>query len=153
MIQTAAVGVMQRPVVRQFVKFCIIGFSSMIIDVGVAYVLTYRLPIHMYWAYARTISVILAATNGFIWNSMWTFRGMGSGARHEMYAKFMIVNAIGLALNLAIMRTVLFIVVAPHQILHQPRPDKFSWSIAMGFAVVIVSLWNFVANKKWTYAG
>jgi putative flippase GtrA len=144
---------MQRPVVRQFVKFCVIGFSSMIIDVGLARVLTFGLGNHnLIWWQARIISVTVAATNGFIWNSMWTFRGYTSGAKHTMYLKFMLVNVVGLVLNLAIMRTVLFVVVSPHHILHQPQPEPLPWDIAMGFAVVIVSLWNFVANKKWTYA-
>src|ERR1051326_3778389 len=98
MIQTATVGgLMQRQGVRQFVKFCIIGLSSMAIDIGVSWYLTYQL--HWLWFVAKTFSFSLAVTNGYIWNSMWTFRGLGSGPRHEQYMKFVAVNIVGLLLN------------------------------------------------------
>jgi putative flippase GtrA len=147
MISTAAAGLMQRPVVRQFVKFCIIGFSSMLIDVAISYQLTYSL--HLNTTLAKTISFLFAVTNGFIWNSAWTFRGMGSGPRHKMYVKFMLVNCIGLILNLTIFKSVLFLFTG--RFIGQGTPDKAHFFLATGTAVICVSLWNFFANKKWTY--
>ena len=62
MIQTATAGLMQRQGVRQFVKFCIIGFTSMFIDVGISYQLIYSLGMNA--TLAKTISFAVAVTNG-----------------------------------------------------------------------------------------
>jgi putative flippase GtrA len=148
MIETSNEGWMQRQGVRQFIKFCLIGFTSMLIDISVAWCLTYKL--NWNWILARTISFTFAVTNGYIWNSIWTFKGMGSGARHEQYMKFLAVNIVGLIANILIMKSVFFIFTG--RIIHQGNPDKAHWIIATGIAVVIVSCWNFVANKKWTFA-
>ncbi len=60
------------------------------------------------WMLAQSISFVCSVTNGFIWNSLWTFRGMGSGKRHEQYLKFVVVNIIGLVLTFAVMSGILF---------------------------------------------
>jgi putative flippase GtrA len=148
MIQTAAGGWMQREGVRQFIKFCLIGFTSMVIDVGIAWCLTYRLDWN--WIIARSISFLIAVSNGFIWNSIWTFRGMGTGTRHQQYMKFVGINVVGLAANILIMKSVFFLFTG--RLIHQGNPDKAHWLVATGEAVVIVSCWNFLANKKWTFA-
>ncbi len=138
---------MQRQGVRQFVKFCIIGFSSMIIDVGLAQYLTFTVGWH--WIPAQVLSFSIAVTNGFIWNSLWTFRDLGSGKRHEMYLKFVAVNIIGLLLNVFIMKFTFFVVTG--RLISQGNPDKFHWLIGKGIAIVVVSVWNFLANKYWTF--
>jgi putative flippase GtrA len=149
MIEVATVGVMQRPAVRQFLKFCIIGFSSMIIDVGISWYLTYHLQ--MLWFVAKTISFALAVTNGYTWNSMWTFRGMGAGPRHEQYVKFVAINIVGLVLNIGIMKSIFFLFTG--HLIHHGSPDKTQFAIATAVAVVCVAVWNFVMNKKWTFNG
>src|SRR5262245_12726840 len=96
-------GLAQRPVVQQFIKFCLIGFTSMFIDVRISYYLVYDL--HMNPTLAKTISFLFAVTNGFIWNSRWTFRGLGSGKKHELYMKFVMVNCVGLVLNILLFKS------------------------------------------------
>lgn len=149
MIQAVQIGALQRPGVRQFVKFCIIGFSSMLLDVGISGVLTFKL--HWIWWVAKTLSFSIAVTNGYLWNSLWTFRGMGSGKRHEQYVKFVAVNIVGYFSNILLMKLVFFAFTG--QLIQHKNPDFLHWCIATGIAVVCVSLWNFLANKKWTFAG
>ena len=148
-IDTAPESFLQREAVRQFVKFIIIGFSSMILDVGISYVLIYYAG--WAWPLAKTLSFAIAVTNGFVFNSVWTFRGLGSGPRHHLYMKFVAVNIVGFLLNIGIMKTVLFLFTG--QVIHHGQPDKLHFLVATGCAVVLVSLWNFVANKRWTFAG
>lgn len=150
MAQSATMnGLMQRRGVRQFIKFCIIGFSSMIIDVGISYSLIYHAGMNP--TLAKAISFLVAVTNGFFWNTRWTFRGMGSGRRHEMYMKFLLVNCVGFVLNITLFKSVLFFFTG--RFIGQGRPDKLHFAVATGVAVICVSLWNFLANKKWTYNG
>lgn len=141
------VSPLRRPAVAQFVKFCIIGLTSTVIDVGILNLLTQKFG--MFWIAAGTISFLFAVTNGYIWNSLWTFRGMGSGKRHEQYIKFVAVNIVGFVLNIAIMKLMLMALSGGG---HSGAPSPLHLNIAKGIAVVVVSTWNFVANRKWTFA-
>jgi len=136
-----------RRVFRQFAKFCVVGVTSMALDVGIAYYLTYY--VHLHWVTAQVISFTIAVTNGFFWNSRWTFRGQNSDARHKQYVKFVLVNIIGLCLNVAVMK--LFFLVLTGRLIGQGTPDPTHWKIAKAIAVVLVSLWNFTANKLYTF--
>lgn len=137
----------QRPGVRQFAKFIIIGFSSALIDVGVNKILMVRF--NMPWLLAATIGFALGVTNGFFWNSRWTFRGLGSGRQHELYAKFVAVNIVGLLLNLCIMK--LIFIAMTGQVFLASNPSPTQWNIAKAVAIVLVAIWNFSANKLWTF--
>lgn len=138
---------MQRPSLRQFVKFIIIGFSSALIDIGISGVLIYRF--HFDLNVAKTISFVVAVTNGFIWNSLWTFRGMGSGRRHEQYVKFFLVNIVGYVLNLTITNLSIFAMTG--HFLTKEKPAVAIWLTATCAAIICVSVWNFTANKLWTF--
>ena len=135
------------PALQQFIKFCIIGASSTVIDVFISQRLTYGLGWH--WIISKVISFSFAVTNGFIWNSLWTFKGLGSSKKHEHYVKFVTVNLIGLGLNLAIMKPVFLVFTG--RLINQGNPDKFHWAVATGTAILLVAIWNFLANKKWTF--
>ncbi|MCC6729854.1 MAG: GtrA family protein [Chthonomonadales bacterium] len=141
-------GLLGRPVLRQFVKFCLIGVTSMVIDVSLAWLFTYRIGWH--WALAQTLSFSVAVSNGYVWNSLWTFRGLGTRRRHEQYLMFVAVNIVGLALNLTIMKSVFFCFTG--RIINQGNPDPAHWWVAKALAIVLVSLWNFLANRHWTFA-
>ena len=147
MTQIATEGLLQRPGLRQFAKFCLIGLTSMLIDISVWKFVMARFGWH--WIPAQTVSFCFAVTNGFIWNSLWTFRGIGSGSRHQQYVKFVMVNVVGYLLNIAIMKSVL-IGLTGHLIFHGDH-EPMHLNIAKGIAVVFVAFWNFFANKKWTF--
>ncbi len=142
----------QRAALKQFIKFCIIGASSTVVDVGISKALMHF--VHMRWGVAQTISFPVAVTNGFIWNSLWTFRGMGSGKRHEQYLKFVAINLVGYALTIGIMNTVLALLFAATRELDADgNPPHLHWNIAKALSIVLVSLWNFFANRRWTFGG
>jgi putative flippase GtrA len=131
---------------KQFIKFCLIGASSAVLDVGIARLLIVRTG--MYWIPAGTLSFIVAVTNGYIWNSLWTFRGMGADRRHTQYLKFVAVNVVGYVLNMLIMM-LMFLLLTGH--LHG-NPPRLIWFAAKGTAIILVAIWNFLANKRWTFA-
>ncbi|HEV2472979.1 MAG TPA: GtrA family protein [Chthonomonadales bacterium] len=150
MAQSARIaGMMQRAGAAQFVKFCTVGFTSMLVDVGISGRLT--LEAHWNWIVARSLSFSLAVVNGYLWNSLWTFRGQGAGGHHTRLARFFAVNLIGLALNLAIMKVVL--AALQGRWYQSGTPSKLHWYVAVSFAVALVSVWNFIGSKKWTFAG
>ena len=147
MVQPPPQGLWHHPGLRQFVKFCVVGLSNLIIDKGISGFLIFKLGWNLYLA--NTLSFSLAVTNGFIWNSLWTFRGLGSGPRHELYVKFFAVNIVGYLLNQVLMGGVFFLLSGQ---LNPIKPVFVHWLIATAVAVLCVTFWNFTANKKWTFA-
>ena len=147
MTQSAAPSLLQRPAIQQFIKFCIIGASSTVIDGLISHTLTYRYGMNP--TLAKTISFVFSVSNGFFWNSRWTFRGMGSGRLHEMYTKFIAINAVGLGLNLTIFKLVQVPFVG--RFFKQGQPSQPVWFLAFGVATFCVAFWNFTANRKWTF--
>ncbi|MDE2126817.1 MAG: GtrA family protein [Armatimonadetes bacterium] len=137
----------RRSMVHQFLKFCVVGAFSTVIDFGVFYLLAQW--VGLYWVIAQVISFSLAVTNGFIWNSVWTFNGIGSAPRHRQYLRFVAVNAVGLALNLALIKAGVAVLTGSwHQNGNPPRVPLLT---AKAVAVIVVSVWNFAGSRKWTF--
>lgn len=120
---------------RQFIKFSIVGASGTAIDWIFYFICTRWLGI--YYLLAKAISFILAAVNNYIWNRTWTFRSQEKRVFRE-FSKFFIVSIIGLGVNTFIM----YLMV-----------DRFKlydfWGLIVATAIVLI--WNFFANKLWTF--
>ena len=152
-------AVVQRRGLRQFVKFCIVGASSTLIDFSIFYLLIEIVHIQQYVAsldVGRALAVCaafaVAVTNGFYWNSRWTFRNMDPEGLHRRYLKFVLTNVVGLALNLSI--TLLLARLAPPGVTALLAPylkkDPAAF-FGKAIATVIVVFWNFTASKYWTF--
>jgi putative flippase GtrA len=144
--ETEAVRLLDRPGLRQFIKFCIIGATSFAIDAVISTYLTFHY--HMWWVLAKTISFSLAVTNGFYWNQRWTFRAVGHRKHHEQYTMFFGVNIVGWLLNVFIMKMVFWAATGTFRGQH-PKPGM--WAVGTILATGIVVFWNFFANKHWTF--
>lgn len=129
--------------VRQFIKFCIVGTSSTVIDFSVANIAYYLLHVRPA-ALASVMGFCVAVVNGYFWNSRWTFRDRVRGAVHEEFLRFVMVNIVGAVLNYSI---VSFILLFDH---HDPHP-KWVFNGAKLLATGVVVFWNFFANKYWTF--
>lgn len=135
-----------RPGVRQFIKFCLVGASSFAVDYAVSSFLFYSL--HFSISLASAISFLFGVTNGFIWNSRWTFSHIEAAAPRTRYAKFVAVNLVGLALNLICVNTILLLLNGSA---HHDATSKLSFLAAKLGACSVVVFWNFFANKHWTF--
>ena len=139
----------------QFVKFALVG----IVNTGVDWIVFFLLTLIPYFRQiewlAKTISFVLASTNSFIMNSFWTFKKEFKGGLEEAkgqeaakgtayYVKFMVVSLVGWGLN-----TLIFY-LSRYQIFAN-LPERRSQFISLFFASGIVVVWNFLANKLWTY--
>lgn len=164
-IGAAASSFAARPGLRQFAKFCIVGASSTILDFTV---FNLALRAGLSPAKALTCSFLVAVTNGFIWNSRWTFRATRGDARKQ-YPKFVATNIVGWMLSLFVVTTAL--VLAAHLRLttvhHTPLETmrivlfgahsgerSFSFlalNAAKVCATIVGVVWNFTASKFWTF--
>ena len=144
----AEISLLQRQGVRQLIKFCMVGFSSAIVDNGTKWVLLNKFPSMPWWVVA-TIAFCFGLTNGFFWNRHLTFRARNFGSARSQYFKFVITNCVGLVLNLTI--TKMFLILLTRQVVHSENPEAKMVIIASLCALPFVAVWNFSAAKYWTF--
>ncbi len=148
-----AVQLTQRRGVRQFVKFGIVGASSTVINLSVLYLMLTLLHGHRY--ISATIAFLVSVSNGYYWNKRWTFKEAQAKAVHTQFTQFLLVNLIGLGLDLLIIR--LISVPLEHQIHHLRASlpahtvEKAAVIGAQLVATAVIVFWNFFANRFWTF--
>jgi len=126
---------------RQFVKFGIVGVGGTLIDLVIYNILALLFHYNIY--FARTISFILAATNNYILNRRWTFKNKDKNIAKQ-YFQFFFISAIGLGLNLLIMHFA-------QNLVKNVQNEILKLNIPVVIAILIVLVWNFFANKYWTF--
>jgi putative flippase GtrA len=124
-----------RPVVKQFMKFGIVGVLNTVIDYSIFTVLVYA--VHVHFLLANAISFSIAVTNSYLLNRRWTFRS-DNPAKATEAMKFLLVNLIGLSLSEVILKILVD---------HWSIPEL----IAKGGAVVVVLTWNFLGTRLWAF--
>lgn len=107
----------------------------MVVDFSVTWLCKERLHWNKY--VSNSLGFILAATNNYIWNRLWTFQSASTEVTRE-YGSFFLIALIGLGLNNLII-----------YILH----DRFKWNFYVSKigAIACVTLWNFFMNYFFTF--
>ncbi|XZO04528.1 MAG: glycosyltransferase [Microcoleus sp.] len=122
----------------KFIRFGLVGFSGVFVNMGVLYVLRNFCKLEL------TRSLILAAElaiiSNFLWNDLWTFgeisrRQRGNRKRLKRLLKFNTICLMGLILNVLLVN-VMFNIFGMNEYL------------ANLIAILAVTLWNFWINMK-----
>jgi putative flippase GtrA len=137
----------------RFFRFLIVGVIGAVVDFGIFNLLTHLTPINA--VIASMISFSVAVTSNFIWNRYWTYPDSRTKRVSHQLVQFFLINLIGLAI-----RTPLFAFLEPRMIaLAEKYYSQSSLSattighnLSLAIAVGVVLLWNFFANRYWTYA-
>lgn len=153
--------------VERFLKFATVGIIGAIIDFGVLNLLqaTILHPdgpyITLKVALATGIAFVSAVTSNFIWNRYWTYPDSRSRPLRQQWLQFFIVSIIGLAFRLVWVRTLfnpfghlgadVLSSIGAVETMADPATRRLGTNIAQFFAVWIVMVWNFFANRYWTY--
>ncbi|MCC3432901.1 MAG: glycosyltransferase, partial [Microcoleus sp. PH2017_03_ELD_O_A] len=124
--------------VGKFLRFGIVGFSGVFVNMGVLYVL--RNSLHLELTRSLIIAAELAIISNFLWNDLWTFgdiskRQPGNRQRFKRLLKFNTICLMGLILNVLLVN-LMFNVFGINEYL------------ANLIAIVAVTLWNFWINMK-----
>lgn len=119
----------------KFLKFCLVGFSGMVIDFGTTWVLKEKIKLNKY--ISNSTGFILAATSNYVWNRIWTFESTDSGIVTE-YLSFIGISIIGLVINN-------FVIYLLSDRL------KMNFYLSKVFAIGVVTLWNFLMNFFFTF--
>jgi putative flippase GtrA len=118
----------------QLVKFCAVGATGYAVNLGVYALLVHGAGLH--YLAAAVCSFVVAVTNNYTWNRLWTFRAQ-RGHVALQGAKFLVVSLAALAANLA----ALAVLVA----LGVPKVP------AQAVAIVLVTPLSFLGNKLWSF--
>lgn len=121
---------------QKFIKFCVVGFSGMVIDFGTTWLLKEKVKVNKY--FANSTGFILAATSNYFWNRFWTFHSENNHIVTE-YFSFIIISLIGLAINN------LIIYILSDRL-------KFNFYLAKLIAIGVVTVWNFIMNYLITFS-
>ena len=118
----------------QLVRFCVVGATGYAINLAVFIALLKGLGFH--YLLAATCSFLVAVTNNYTWNRLWTFRGQRGHVAYQGL-RFLIVSIIALDANLLI--------------LHGLVQLGLSKVLAQAIAIILVTPLNFVGNKLWSF--
>lgn len=160
----------KQALIRQIIKFCIVGGTSFVIDTGLSIIflriipwngmllseslgawLQTSMPSLFAWAKdAPTAAVpilgglasLIAMFNSFIWNRSWTFRVKGKAERMAQLRRFYGVSIMGAVWNTIITSALSNIIPG-----HPTRSLVLAKVIAAGF----VAVWNFLGQRYFAF--
>ncbi len=118
----------------QLAKFCSVGATGYVVNLAVFSVL-------LLWAdwhhlAAATVSFLVAVTNNYTWNRLWTFRGQRGHVAYQGM-RFFAVAVCALLANLVVLEGLVALGL-------EEIP-------AQAIAIVLVTPLNFVGNKLWSF--
>jgi dolichol-phosphate mannosyltransferase len=119
---------------EQLVKFCVVGASGYLVNLWVFSLLV--LVFEMHYIPAAVCSFLVAVTNNYTWNRVWTFRSQRGHVAYQG-ARFLVVSTIALGANLLVLHGL--VTLGLHDV------------VAQAIAIVVVTPVNFVGNKLWSF--
>lgn len=141
---------------NRFFKFAMVGVIGAVVDFGVFNLLSGFAGFRA--VPASIISFVLAVLSNFLWNRYWTYPDSRSKQVTHQVMQFGLVSMIGL-----LIRTPLFAWMEPLlvrdaaymlsalSLTGRITPTLIGHNAALAIAVLVVMMWNFLANRFWTY--
>jgi dolichol-phosphate mannosyltransferase len=117
----------------QLAKFSTVGATGYVVNLAV-----YTTLVHagLHYNVAALCSFLVAVTNNYTWNRLWTFRGQRGHIAYQGI-RFLIVSLCALAANELLLTVLVALGVGK--------------IVAQAIAVVLVMPINFVGNKLWSF--
>lgn len=121
---------------KEFVKFSLVGASGTLVNLAV-----YSLAISMgmHYMVAATISFLVAVTNNFYWNFIWTFKGKApEKSIRRKYVSFFLISVLNFGINLVALKYLV---------------DVYTLNkiLAQVLAIGVASIFNFLLNYLITF--
>jgi putative flippase GtrA len=119
---------------EQLFKFCVVGASGYVVNLLVYTALLDGANLH--YTLAATGSFLVAVTNNYTWNRVWTFRHQRGHIGYQGL-RFLIVSVTVYAANLVLLTALV--------------AGGLGEIVAQAVAVVLVTPLNFLGNKLWSF--
>lgn len=125
--------------ILQLCKFAAVGCVNTFIDWAVYFVILTAFPDESIFFYsaAKGFSYFCGMINSFFLNRCWTFKTDPAGHEGARFAKFVLVNAVGLGINSASIYVFLNL--------------NLTHAVALFFATFIAFAFNFTLSKLWVF--
>jgi putative flippase GtrA len=131
-----AVRALRRPANwMQLAKFATVGATGYAVNLAVYTALLRGAGWH--YIYAATVSFLVAVTNNYLWNRLWTFRDQRGHVGFQGL-RFFTVAVVAYGANVGILSALIALGM-----------DKVA---AQAIAIVLVTPLNFIGNKLWSFA-
>ena len=132
---------------EQLVRFCVVGASGYAVNLWVFSTLVLgevvfgpftvaSLGFEAHYIPAAVCSFLVAVTNNYTWNRLWTFRDQRGHVAYQGL-RFLIVSTLALCANLVVLHTLVTL--------------GLTEVVAQAIAIVLVTPVNFVGNKLWSF--
>lgn len=118
----------------QLAKFCTVGASGYAVNLTV-YVLLLR-SAGLHYALAAVCSFLVAVTNNYTWNRLWTFRQQRGPVGYQGM-RFLVVSVAALVANVCALTGLVW--------------AGLGEIVAQAIAIVLVTPLNFAGNKLWSF--
>ena len=116
------------------IKYCVVGASGYVVNLAVYSALVRGASVH--YLVAAVCSFLVAVTNNYTWNRLWTFRAQ-RGHVGLQGMRFLLVSVAALGANLVCL-----------QLLTDLDLDKV---VSQALAIAIVTPIGFLGNKLWSF--
>jgi putative flippase GtrA len=117
----------------QLAKFSTVGTTGYLVNLAIFAGL---LEVGLHYTFAAACSFLVAVTNNYTWNRIWTFRGQRGHFAYQGL-RFLVVSLLALAANEVLLTS--FVALGVGKLL------------AQAIAVVLVMPINFLGNKLWSF--
>jgi dolichol-phosphate mannosyltransferase len=139
-INLGAMGLM----FRRYAKFCVVGGTGLVVDMAIIYLLSSPFTLGWNLSLSKLIAAEVAIINNFVWNNIWTFRGLASSGnigseRLARFGKFNLICVAGIGLSVLLLNVQVYWL-------------KMNVYLANFISIVLVSVWNFVLNLKFGWS-
>ena len=121
----------------QFIKFCVVGGTGVVVDFGITFLFKEKLKLNKY--IANSLGFMAAASTNYLLNRWWTFRSHDPEVAQQ-YVQFVGISAIGLIRNNIII-----------YLLNDKA--RLNFYLSKLIAIGLVTLWNFFMNYYFTFTG
>jgi putative flippase GtrA len=117
----------------ELAKFSVVGGTGFLVNLGIFSLL---LHFDVHYIPAAVCSFLVAVTNNYTWNRLWTFAHHTGGVVYQG-PRFLIVSLCALLGNLAILSGLVSLGLEKR--------------LAQAIAIILVTPLNFVGNKLWSF--
>ena len=124
------------PAIKQFIKFCLVGFSGLFVDTAILVALVDRLLLDP--RLAAVFAFLGAASWNYLFNRIWSFRSVPSMNILSGYLTFVFVCLAGLGIRVGVM----------HVLIEYAGMGRSPWYVlASLIGIGVATLFNFLGSK------
>jgi putative flippase GtrA len=120
----------------QLVRFATVGASGYVVNLA-----TFALALHVLgidYRVAAVLAFLVALTNNFTWNRMWTFRARDGHAGFQA-ARFFVVSVVAFGLSFAVLQLLV-------------DGAGLAKVASQAVAIIAATPLNFLGNKLWSFS-